>query len=413
MKQATLRGFDYLATNLDDQLRFCNPLLSFDSGERAEIFLARNLDWSYEPNDQHRSLILVEEDQLATFATVDSDLGGPILPGQGVVLMGHQFAAAIGNARIELEDSKLVRFRQPSLAPYSLAVTDIATYETYANQLITQAKKAFDDECNTRSSNTISKRGKAALFILSNCGMARSTDLALRQLAAAFVFPEPDNYRRLLIRFSIELDETEDTIHDRVMRHLYIGASHRKLRHINFPADLGGKALVSQASQQWIQLRRSQSADSLDPVLWPKSDGKSRTGPTLISSDLFAPFQARDDSVKERWRDLGSYALDLSPVSGLTSPDLSRLSDPPISGILSELSLPNQRKEVYQEQAVPLIEKNIWAGWTADLIRTEVVPEKNLGYNVVGTPQNTTSVKSVVSTATKQSVISQKHLHFG
>lgn len=413
MKQAILRGFDYLARNLNDQLRFCNPLLSFGGGEQTKIFLARTLNWSHEPNDQHRSLILVEEDQLGTFATVDSDLRGPIRPGQGVVLMGHQFAAAISNAGIELEVSKQVRFRQPSPAPYRFAVTDVATYESYANQLVNQAKKAFDEECNARSSNTISKRGEAALFILHNCGFARSTDVALRQLTATLIFSEPDNYRRLLIKYSIELDETEDAIHDRVMRHIDIGAFRREMQHVSFPADLPGLSLVPQASQQWIQLGRGQGTANRVSFLWPKSDAKFRADQAPIIRKLFAPFQAKDDGVNEQSNNFVSFALDLSLSNSLTSPESNPLFDLLSSEILSEPSSPTQRKEMYQERSALFTEKNSWIGKFSGLIHTEVASKKDLGYSVVATRQNVTSPEFVVSNPTRQRMGLQKYAHSG
>ena len=52
----------------------------------------------------------------------------------------------------------------------------------------------------------LSERGDTALLLMRKCGLLRRDDLAIRQLVGARQNREFDLYRRLLIRFALELD---------------------------------------------------------------------------------------------------------------------------------------------------------------------------------------------------------------
>ena len=59
MTIAILRGFDFLAGDIGDQLRLCNPLISFGDSEAAPIFLARDLQKAkMEPAGLHPSTLM-------------------------------------------------------------------------------------------------------------------------------------------------------------------------------------------------------------------------------------------------------------------------------------------------------------------------------------------------------------------
>lgn len=222
MMSAILRGFDFPARDIDDQLRFCNPLLSFDEGETAQIFLARVLDWQYGGEDQARWLTHIDADEVESAVTLISGELQRIRCGEGVVLMGERFFAAAREAGIDPGRDRDVKFTALSEAGHRIALASTDSYGGFARQLTREAARIFDAEMSGMAGRKLSARGEAALFLLRKCGLTSSTDLAIRQLAAARITRQTDRYRRLLIRFALDLGDTEDDIHKRVGRHLEV-----------------------------------------------------------------------------------------------------------------------------------------------------------------------------------------------
>lgn len=222
MNCAILRGFDFSVRDAGDQLRFCNPMLSFEEGAAAPIHFARDLEWRYGDDDQSRGLTPVDVDEVESFGTLVSAATLDISPGEGVVLMGERFVEAARNAGIKVDRGRSVSFTPLPESRCWFAVASVDAFRTFSRQLTGEAALAFDEELPTMSDGVLSERGEAALFLLRKIGLTRPTDLALRQLSAAFVTRQMDTYRRLLIRFSIELDETEDNLSKRVERHVRV-----------------------------------------------------------------------------------------------------------------------------------------------------------------------------------------------
>ena len=222
MMSTILRGFDFPARDIDDQLRFCNPLLSFDEGEAAPIFLARDLDWQYEGDERGRWLTPVDEDEVESFATLVSGEPRRICRGEGIVLMGERFFSAVRKVGIDLDRGRSVKFRAIPEARCRIGLASPDSYSRFANLLVGEASRIFDGELSGTAGRRLSAIGEAALFLLRKCGLTSPTDLAIRQLVAARAARQTDRYRRLLTRFSLELGETEDDIHKRVGRHLEV-----------------------------------------------------------------------------------------------------------------------------------------------------------------------------------------------
>ena len=222
MMSAILRGFDFPARDIGDQLRFCNPLLSFDEGEMAPIFLARDLDWQLGAEDRADWLTPVDADEVESFATLVSGEPQRIRRGEGVVLMGEHFFAAAREAGIDLDRGPDVKFKAFSETRHRIGLASTDSYHRFARELTLEAARIFDEELSRVVEEKLSASGEAALFLLRKCGLTSSTDLAYRQLAAVRVTRQTDRYRRLLIRFSLDLGETEADIHMRVDRHLEV-----------------------------------------------------------------------------------------------------------------------------------------------------------------------------------------------
>ena len=222
MKNAILRGIDFPATEADDQIRFCNPLLSFEQGASASIYLARDLDWNRGDDHGARLLTPVDIDEVDSFGTLFPRATLHVSQGEGVVLMGERFVAAARVAGIAVDHVPLVEFTDLLEFRCWIGVAGIGSFRDFAGQLAREASSVFDDVLSATVDGELPKRGEAALFVLRKCGAVRPTDLALRQLAAASVTHQTDVYRRLLIRFSIELGETEENLDRRVQRHIRV-----------------------------------------------------------------------------------------------------------------------------------------------------------------------------------------------
>ena len=222
MMCAILTGFDFPAREAGDQLRFCNPLLSFEEGAAAQIYFARDLDWEHEGDDQPSGLTPVDFDEVESFGTLVSGATLHVRQGQGVALMGERFVAAARMAGIEVVCTRFLNFMELPEIRCWIGVAHIDAYRAFSRQLTGEAAAAFDDVLPATMGDELPKGGEAALFLLRKAGLTRPTDLALRQLSAAFVTRKTDTYRRLLIRFSIGLEEAEENLNQRVERHVQV-----------------------------------------------------------------------------------------------------------------------------------------------------------------------------------------------
>ena len=221
MKSPILRGFDFPEREIDDQLRLCNPLLSFEEGESAPIFLARDLNWQPSGENNAGWLARVDIDEVESFGTLVSGEPQRILRGEGVVLLGERLFSVAREAGIDLEDIRDVKLKAFVGAGYRIGLAGVDAYHRFARKLARTAAKVFDEELDNTSWR-ISVSGAAALVLLRKCSMTSPSALAIRQLVAARIGGHTDRYRRLLVRFSLELGELEDDVHKRVSRHIEV-----------------------------------------------------------------------------------------------------------------------------------------------------------------------------------------------
>ena len=220
MTYAILRGFDFPATDGGDQVRFCNPLVSFEEGESAPIYFVRDLHWSLGDGAQSRWFTRLDSDEIETFATLVPKTMLQISPGDGIVLIGEQISAAARSLEMEKEHRWPVEFTEYSGPRFRIGIANADSYREFVRRLTDEAALIFDGELSATKGTKLSERGKTALFVLRKFGFSLPTVLAIRQLAAARVSRQWDRDRRLLIRFSRELQIAEDVLDQRVNRHL-------------------------------------------------------------------------------------------------------------------------------------------------------------------------------------------------
>lgn len=220
MTCAIFRGFGFPASNAGDQLRFCNPLVSFEEGESAPVYFVRDLDWSLGSDDQARWITPLDADEIEAFATLVPGTTLQIRPGDGIVLIGEQISTAARSLQMEADRGSLVKFTEYSEPRVRIGVANADSYRDLVRRLTEEAASIFDGELGATTGTALSRRGETALFVLRKCSYSLPTVLAIRQLAAARVTRQRDRDRRLLTRFSRELNLAEDVLDRRVDQHL-------------------------------------------------------------------------------------------------------------------------------------------------------------------------------------------------
>ena len=134
MKSPILRGFDFPEREIDDQLRLCNPLLSFEEGESAPIFLARDLNWQPSGENNAGWLARVDIDEVESFGTLVSGEPQRILRGEGVVLLGERLFSVAREAGIDLEDIRDVKLKAFVGAGYRIGLAGVDAYHRFATE---------------------------------------------------------------------------------------------------------------------------------------------------------------------------------------------------------------------------------------------------------------------------------------
>ena len=219
-RPATLRGFPVSVADAGDQVHLCHPLLSFD-GDPA-LYLANRLDWQNDPE----ALAIADPNEASALGTLlPPTCVRSIASGEGLVAVGSGLVQAAATAGVGLLDSEIPFARVDG----SECWTGIATPPLYTDlrtRLAEEARAAFDEalEEAAQRGSRLSERGDAALLLMRKCGALRRDDLAIRQLAGARQNREFDLYRRLLIRFVLELDTREGVLDERVRRHVAVAA---------------------------------------------------------------------------------------------------------------------------------------------------------------------------------------------
>ena len=220
-KPATLRGLNVSIADIGDRMRLCHPLLSFEGD--SSLYVAHKLDWRDDPE----ALAITDLDEASQLGTLFPEIHGRLIAsGEGVVAVGAGFAQAAAAAKVQFPGAEMP-LAQVNGSECLMGTATSAIYTEFRTRLVDEARAAFDGELGEAASHGrhLSERGNAALLLLRRCGPLRREDLAIRQLAGARQNREFDLYRRLLIRFEIELDARQDDLHRKVDRHIELAIS--------------------------------------------------------------------------------------------------------------------------------------------------------------------------------------------
>ena len=215
-RSATLRGFPVSVADVGGQVHLCHPLLSFE-GDPA-LYLAHRLDWRDDP----KALAVADPNEASALGTLlPPTCVLPIASGEGLVVVGAELVKAATIAGVELPDTE-IPFARVDGSECWIGMATPALYAALRTRMAEEARAAFDEalEDAAHRGSRLSERGAAALLLMRKCSSLRRDDLAIRQLAGARQNREFDLYRRLLIRFALELDTQEGVLDERVGRHV-------------------------------------------------------------------------------------------------------------------------------------------------------------------------------------------------
>ena len=219
-KPAVLRGFDIAVADIGDELHLCHPLLSFEGD--STLYVARRLDWQ---NDR-KALAIADPSEASDLGTLLPDTHEQaIVSGEAVIVVGTGFVQAAKAAGVQLDDSEMT-FARVRDAECWIDIAMPASFEKLKTRLTDEARTAFDEALGdaARRKHHLSERGNAALLLLRRCGPRWRDDFAIRQLAGARQNRELDLYRRLLIRFALELDAQQSDLDKKAERHIVLAS---------------------------------------------------------------------------------------------------------------------------------------------------------------------------------------------
>ena len=294
-RPAVLRGFDTAVADIGDQLHLCQPLLSFEGD--PTLYFARRLDWQ----DDRKALAVADPSEASELGTLLPDTHRrTIASGEAVVAVGAGFVRAVKAAGVQFDGAEM-DFAMVGNAECRIGVATPARFANLKTRLADEARTAFDDELGDAAlhGRRLSGRGNAALLLLRRCGPRRRDDLAIRQLAGARQNRELDIYRRLLIRFALELHTREDDLDKRAERHVALAAAPLRYATSAPEYDWIQPVIFSKTSpvRDYLPDHKGSTSKFLPVIAWEMKLDQHRPAPSNFSLSLNTRFNA---AVKER-----------------------------------------------------------------------------------------------------------------
>ncbi len=192
--------------------------------------------------------------------------------GEAVVAAGVGFVQAAATAGIQLDGSEMSFARIHESECWITTATQ-ALFAELETRLVDEARTAFDESLGdaARRGQHLSERGNAALLILRRCGPLRREDLAIRQLAGAKQNREFDLYRRLLIRFELELETQKDDLQKEVERYIALAAGALRYTTVDLP-------LVPEKTRSYLFNHKVSAAKTQSAAIWMNLLNGNMTG---------------------------------------------------------------------------------------------------------------------------------------
>lgn len=272
MSAATAVGFEMGHGEIRSGLWLCLPIVKLKGDDRR--FLARRIDWTSDAGEPNSGLTSIDDDELdALGVALPVGRRRTIESGWALAVMGDEFAKDLADAEIDCPDNVAV-------APvpdetYAIGLATVESFERFRETICRSASRVFDKALSSSAESRLGPRGRAALRLLRHSSYRRS-DLAVRELAAAIVSGDMDLLRRLLTRYSIELEgESRESLEAMARQHIGLCGRWTLIRQ---PLD-AYRAESSEISREvnWKQMQVARSLPLVDSnVAW--IEGKQASG---------------------------------------------------------------------------------------------------------------------------------------
>ena len=216
MSAATAVGIGMGYGDISSGLWLCLPLVALEGEDR--LYLARRIDWQANAHNPESGLTSVDDDELEEVGIM-LPIGErrAIEPGWALAVMGDDFAQAMKDAEVACSDD--VSAAHIPNETYSVGLATVESFERFRATICSNASAVFDKALSFSLGYGLSRKGRAALRVLRHSAHRRS-DLAVRELAGAIVSQDLDLLRRLLTRYSIELQESREGLESKARQHI-------------------------------------------------------------------------------------------------------------------------------------------------------------------------------------------------
>ena len=181
--------------------------------------MARRIDWETDSREPSSGLTFIDDDEVDEIGvTLPVEERRTIESGWAFAVMGREFAQ-------DLEDSDVVCSDDVLLVPvpnetYAIGLVTVELFERFREAIFRKASMIFDKALGSKVGPDLCSKGRAALRVLRHVSH-RQSDLAVRELAGAIVSRDFDLFRRLLSRYSIELEgESQEGLEYKAYRHI-------------------------------------------------------------------------------------------------------------------------------------------------------------------------------------------------
>ena len=216
MSIATAVGFEMGYGDIRSGLWLCLPLVELEGEDR--LFLARRIDWQVDAHDRESGLTPIDDDELEQVGIVlPKGERRAIEPGWALAVVGEDFAQCIKDAEVACPDDVLaIPVRNEN---YAVGIATVESFERFRMTICSNASAVFDKALGLSVGYGLSRKGRAALGVLRHSAYRRS-DLAVRELAGAIESRDLDLLRRLLTRYSIELNKSREGLEHDAREHI-------------------------------------------------------------------------------------------------------------------------------------------------------------------------------------------------
>ena len=211
---AYLRGFDFLAKDMINRMRFCQPIVSFKKEEDSNLYIIDSINnWrnSFFPESyaskRYSDFREISHESVSECCTL-VDGFSHIKRKRGVLVIGKKFYDAISKLSQKrfrpLDYINPVEITKDSIY---ISIIKLNDYIRFVNFLVKESTELFDDQfCFGKHLNSDQNEviREFALYILRGLSLVPADQLLLREITHAKISNSTELLEKLIVRASYE-----------------------------------------------------------------------------------------------------------------------------------------------------------------------------------------------------------------